>query len=133
MTATADLAIRARRAAFNHAIAEGNAAAIGPLLTRDCVMITGTDSALITGRNAQVKVWQREFTAAHRLIYVRMPETILVSEVEPVALEQGRWHGSERDAKGSGDAYAASGTYAAKWREIGNQWVIEAEIFVTMS
>ena len=27
----------------------------------------------------------------------------------------------------------ASGTYAAKWREVGGAWVIEAEIFLTLA
>jgi len=128
MTAPAELAIRARRAAFNRAIAEGDAAAIGPLLACDCVMVTGTDSAVIAGRHAQVKVWQREFAASRRLVYVRTPGTITVSPVEPIALEQGEWQGSEQ----TDGALAASGVYTAKWRETGGQWVIEAEIFVTL-
>jgi ketosteroid isomerase-like protein len=125
---TTELAIRARRAAFNRAIADGDAAAIGPLLARDCVMLTGTDSAVIAGRNAQLKVWQREFAALGRLVYARMPDAITVSPVEPIALEQGAWQGCE---KGS-NMVAASGVYTAKWREIGGQWMIEAEIFVTL-
>lgn len=48
---TPDLAIRARRAAFNRATADADAAAIGPILARNCVMVTGTDSAVIAGRN----------------------------------------------------------------------------------
>ncbi|MBT2186575.1 DUF4440 domain-containing protein [Sphingobium nicotianae] len=132
MTATAELAIRARRAAFNRVIAQGDAAAIGPLLARDCVMITGTDSAVIAGRNAQVKVWQREFAAPAsrpgRLVYVRTPGVITVSSVEPIALEQGEWQGSDA-ATG---ALAAAGLYTAKWREVSGLWVIEAEIFVTL-
>ncbi|WP_380872243.1 DUF4440 domain-containing protein [Sphingomonas sp. DBB INV C78] len=133
MTATAEIAIRARRAAFNRAIAEGDTAVIGPILARDCVMVTGTDSAVIAGRNAQLKVWQREFAApkagsGSRLVYVRTPGTITVSPVEPIALEQGEWQGSEQ----AGGPPAASGLYSAKWREQGGQWVIEAEIFVTL-
>lgn len=128
MTATADLAIRTRRAAFNRAIAEGDAAAIGAILARDCIMVTGTDSAVIAGRNAQVKVWQREFAAPNRLVYVRTPGTITVSPVDPIALEQGEWQGADK----AGGALAASGVYTAKWREVGGQWVIEAEIFVTL-
>ena len=127
-----DLTIRTRRAAFNRAIAEGDTAAIGPLLARDCVMVTGTDSAVIAGRNAQVKVWQREFAAARsvgrRTIYVRTPASITLSPLEPIALEQGAWQGSDA-ATG---ALAASGLYSAKWRETGGLWVIEAEIFVTL-
>lgn len=124
-----EIAIRARRAAFNRAIAQGDAAAIGPMLARDCVMVTGTDSAVIAGRMAQVKVWRREFGDSGRMIYVRMPESVAVSPVEPIAMEHGRWHG----AQGGSDAPEASGTYAAKWREVSGEWVIEAEIFVTFS
>ena len=126
---TPDLLIRTRRAAFNQAIIEGDSAAIGPILARDCVMLTGTDSAVIAGRNAQVKVWQREFASPRRLIYVRTPESITASPVEPIALEQGRWEGRES----SGDAIAASGIYTAKWRELPAGWVIEAEIFLTLA
>jgi len=127
-----DLLIRARRAAFNRAIAEGDAAAIGPILGKDCVMVTGTDSAVIAGRNAQVKVWQREFAAqkssmGNRLIYTRLPTTIIASPVEPIAHEQGEWQGADPSG-----AVLASGVYSAKWREVGGHWVIEAEIFVTL-
>lgn len=127
MTTAAALTIRARRAAFNRAIAEADADAIGPLLARDCVMVTGTDSAVIAGRMAQVKVWRRDFAAAGRLVYVRLPSEVIVSPIEPIAFERGDWHGSGAD----GDV-VASGLYTAKWREIGGQWVIEAELFVTL-
>ncbi|QUT06000.1 nuclear transport factor 2 family protein [Sphingobium phenoxybenzoativorans] len=128
MSPATELAIRARRAAFNRAIAEGDATVIGPLLARDCVMVTGTDSAVIAGRNAQVKVWGREFASPHRLVYDRKPDVITVSPVEPIALEQGEWQGVDKNT----GAFAASGVYTAKWRETGGQWVIEAEIFVTL-
>ena len=127
-----DLLIRTRRAAFNRAIAQGDAQAIGPILARDCMMITGTDSAVIAGRNAQVKVWQREFASPRRLVYTRTPGSITPSPIEPIALEQGEWQGSERLSDGSSGAVAASGVYTAKWRDVGGQWVIEAEIFVTL-
>jgi len=124
----AELAIRSRRAAFNRAIAEGDAAAIGPILARDCVMITGSDSAVMAGRMAQVKVWRREFAHAGRMIYLRTSESVTVSPVEPIAMEHGRWQGTADD----GEAALASGTYAAKWREVAGDWVIEAEVFVTL-
>ncbi|WP_232494338.1 nuclear transport factor 2 family protein [Novosphingobium kaempferiae] len=124
-----ELAIRARRAAFNRAIAEGDAAAIAPLLAKDCVMVTGSDSAVIAGRMAQVKVWKREFAHAGRLVYVRTPESVTLSPVEPIAMEHGRWQGTEAGS----DTPLASGTYAAKWRDVAGAWVIEAEVFVTMT
>lgn len=127
--ATAELAIRSRRALFNRAIAEGDIGAIGPLLARDCVMLTGTDSAVIAGRLAQVKVWRREFAAGSaRAIYVRAPEACQISAVEPIAMEHGSWRATAADG-----ACTASGTYAAKWRLTDGEWVIEAEVFVTLA
>lgn len=125
----AELAIRARRAAFNRAIAEGNAAAIGPILARDCVMVTGTDSAVISGRMGQVKVWRREFASPARLVYARIPDQVTISPVEPIAMEHGRWEGIDSTS----DVMAAAGTYTAKWRELGGLWVIEAELFLTLA
>lgn len=121
-----NLVVRSRRAAFNRAIAQGDAAAIGPILARDCVMITGTDSAVIVGRLAQVKVWRREFGHADRLVYVRTTDRVEPSPAEPLAMEYGRW----RDA-GSGPP-RAFGSYCAKWRLSEGTWVIEAEIFITL-
>ncbi len=125
----AELAIRARRAAFNRAIAEGDAAAIGPILARDCVMVTGTDSAVILGRMGQVKVWRREFASPARLVYARIPDQVTISPVEPIAMEHGRWEGIDSTS----DVMAAAGTYTAKWRELGGVWVIEAELFLTLA
>lgn len=126
-SATAELAIRARRAAFNRAIATGDAQAIGSFLARDCVMVTGTDSAVITGRMAQVKVWRSQFGAAAREVFVRTPDTVTVSAAEPIAMEQGRW-----DTLLPPGGNGASGSYCAKWREVAGAWVIEAEVFVTL-
>ncbi|MDF2640129.1 MAG: nuclear transport factor 2 family protein [Novosphingobium lindaniclasticum] len=123
-----ELAIRARRAAFNRAIAEGDAGVIAPLLARDCVMLTGTDSAVISGRMGQVKVWRREFAGPARLIYTRTTERVVLSPVEPIALEHGHWEGIDSTS----DVLTASGVYTAKWRELGGEWVIEAEVFLTL-
>lgn len=91
MTATADLAIRLRRASFNRALADADLAAIGPILAQDVVMVTGTDSGVIAGRKEQLMAWKREFAAPDRSIYTRTPDTILVSPVEPIAFEHGQW------------------------------------------
>ncbi len=124
-----DLAIRLRRAAFNRALAEADIAAIGPLLAPNAVLVTGSDSAVIAGRKAQILTWKREFAAPKRIVYSRRPESIEASGVEPLALEHGRWTGT---AAAGGEALAA-GTYVAKWRRLGADWVIEAEIFITLT
>lgn len=123
-----DLAIRLRRAEFNRALAEADLAAIGPLLARDAVLVTGIDSALLLGRKAQLLAWKREFAAPDRTIYTRLPQTIEASPVEPIALEQGRWSGATLSRQA-----LASGSYAAKWRLSDGAWVIEAELFVTLA
>ncbi|MDO7841054.1 nuclear transport factor 2 family protein [Sphingomonas immobilis] len=125
MTAAANLAIRLRRAAFNRALVEGDLQAIGPILAPDAVLVTGSDSAVLAGRKAQLLAWKREFAAAPRTLYVRTPERIVASPVEPVALEHGRWAAT--------GAMIASGDYSAKWRETAGGWVIEAEIYLTLA
>jgi len=121
-----DLAIRMRRAAFNTALAAADLAAIGPLLAPDAVLVAGTDSAVIAGRKAQLLAWKREFAAADRTVYRRLPERVELSPVAPLAMEHGRWEGTSLSG-----AALASGTYAAKWRKLGADWVIEAEIYLT--
>ncbi|MCI4590484.1 nuclear transport factor 2 family protein [Sphingobium sp. BYY-5] len=129
MTATADLAIRLARATFNRALAEADLDAIAPLLARDAILVTGSDSAVIAGRKAQLLAWKREFASADRLIYSRTPGNITVSPVEPIAMEQGHWQGVAADTGRT----LASGSYAAKWRKAGDAWVIEAEIYLTLT
>jgi ketosteroid isomerase-like protein len=129
MTASAELAIRMNRAAFNRALAEADLAAIGPLLAPDAVLVAGTDSALLSGRKAQLLAWKREFAASPRTFYARQPETVTVSPVEPIAFEHGRWEGVSTEA----GAPVASGDYTAKWRRIGADWLIEAELYLTLA
>lgn len=123
-----DLAIRARRAEFNRALAEADLGAIGPLLAPDCVLVAGTDSALLSGRKAQLLAWKREFAAADRTVYRRIPERIELSPIAPMALEHGNWQGVTLSG-----APLASGTYAAKWRKTAGEWLIEAEIYLTLA
>jgi len=129
VTPPCELSIRLRRAAFNRALAEGDLAAIGPLLAVNAVLVTGSDSAVLAGRKAQLLAWKREFASPARTTYTRTPESIVASGVEPMAMEHGSWQGV---AKATGEVLA-SGTYSAKWRKTGADWVIEAEIFLTLA
>jgi len=129
MNASADLAIRLRRAAFNRALAEGDTDAIGALLAPEAILVTGTDSGVIAGCKAQIMTWKRDFAAAERTVYTRTPDSIVVSTVEPIALEQGHWQCVAVDD----GRCIASGGYSAKWRVLGGDWMIEAEIYVTLA
>jgi len=129
MTKHVDLAIRMRRAAFNRALADADLSSIGSLLAPHGILVTGTDSAVLSGRKEQLQIWKREFAAAERTIYLRTPDTVVASPVEPIAMEHGQWQGTRA---GSGESLAF-GSYAAKWRKIGTEWVIEAEIYLTLA
>ncbi|CAH0496806.1 hypothetical protein NVSP9465_01853 [Novosphingobium sp. CECT 9465] len=126
---TAEIQIRLRRAEFNRAIAAADLTAINAILSPDVVMIAGTDSAVISGRKAQSLAWKREFSATPRTVYTRTTETVIASAVEPVAMEYGRWRGIADDQA----APSASGAYAAKWRNVREEWLLIAEIFVTLA
>jgi ketosteroid isomerase-like protein len=129
MTAAADLAIRMARATFNRALAEADLKAIEPLLARDAVLVTGSDSAVIAGRKAQLLAWKREFASSDRLVYRRSPDSVTISPVEPIALEHGEWQGIAADT----GRMLAAGRYTAKWRDIGGTWIIEAELYLTLA
>lgn len=125
---SSELAIRLRRAAFNRALADADLDAIGTLLVAQAMLVTGTDSAVLSGRKAQLQAWKREFAAQDRTIYARLPDRIEISAVEPVALEHGKWQA----ISASGRALAA-GSYTAKWRKVDDAWMIEAEIYLTLA
>ncbi|OYW47756.1 MAG: DUF4440 domain-containing protein [Novosphingobium sp. 12-63-9] len=115
MNAAPDLAIRLRRAEFNRALRDSDLAAIGPILASNAILITGSDSAIIAGRKAQLIAWKREFAAKEPTVYIRTPSEIVASSVEPIALEHGRWQGMDPSTRKA----RASGLYTAKWRSNG--------------
>jgi Domain of unknown function (DUF4440) len=125
----AELQIRLRRAAFNRALAEADLSFVGLILSPEVVLVTGTDSAVISGRKAQLAVWKREFGATPRTIYTRTTQSVVASPLEPIAMEHGHWQGV---TDGSATIVAA-GTYAAKWRRYDKAWLLVAEIFVTLA
>ena len=125
--ATAEQQIRARRAAFNRAIAHGDLMIIGAVLADNAQIVTGADSLVFSGKAAELKLWSEDLAAPSRAIYVRTPDRISVSPVAPMAMEAGRYKGV--DTKSAKDW--SSGVYSAKWRRIGGHWLIESETYMT--
>ena len=122
-----ELAIRARRAAFNRALQDADLGAISALLMPNAVLVTGTDSAVLAGRRAQLLAWKREFAAAERTTYVRTPDRVEDSAIGPIALEYGAWK-----QLGAWETVLTYGTYVAKWRQMRGEWMIVAEVFLTL-
>lgn len=119
--------VRAARAAFNKAIAEADAAAIGKILAEDTVLVAGTNSDVISGRAEQVGVWEADFADPARLVYVRKTDKVTLSPLYPMAMEAGTWRG----APAGNDNDWVGGSYSAKWRFIDGHWQVEAETYMT--
>ena len=123
MTAPED-AIRARRRLTNKLIAAHEAGRLRPFLHAQVKVIAG-DGALIVGADAVVEAFGAQFKDPAFVTYVRTPETVELDQAGERAAEAGRWVGTWRQAR-------MAGTYLATWRRITGQWVIEAEMYVTL-
>ena len=119
--------VRAQRQVFNQAIAEKDLQSIESVLDKNVLLLTGTDSDLYSGVDAQLAIWRDDFSREDRAVYKRTPGCIRVSPVAPVALEYGTWRGEKVNAAGD----FAAGSYAAKWRKANGRWRLESEIFAT--
>jgi ketosteroid isomerase-like protein len=119
--------IREQRITFNTAIGRADIAGLESILHENIVLITGTNSDIYLGRDAQVNLWKEDFAQAERAVYVRTSDCIRVSPLVSIAMETGSWRGVfNTDA----DSFAA-GSYAAKWRKQDGAWLLESEIFAT--
>lgn len=119
--------IKDQRGIFNRAIRHLDIAAISTVLTEDVILITGTDSDVYRGREAQLDIWRADKEGRGRAIYVRTPACVQVSPAFPIALEYGTWHGGESHEAAS----FASGSYTAKWRLTEGTWLLEVETYMT--
>ncbi|MBT8337603.1 MAG: nuclear transport factor 2 family protein [Gemmatimonadetes bacterium] len=64
------------------------------------------------------------------LYFVRTPDELELDEAGGRAIEMGRWAGRETVA--GAEQSAGQGRYTAYWRRVGGEWVIHAEVFVTL-
>jgi ketosteroid isomerase-like protein len=124
MTAPED-AIRARRRLTNKLIGAHEAGRLKPFFAPDIRLIAG-DGALILGAEAVVEAFAGQFADPDFVTYLRTPETVEVDAAGERAAEHGRWTADWRGA-------AMAGTYLAVWRKTLGQWVIESELYVTLS
>jgi hypothetical protein len=120
VTAAED-AIRARRRLTNKLIAARAAERLRPFFMGDARLIAG-DGGLILGADAIVEAFAAQFRAPGFIAYVRTTETVEPDQAGQRAAETGRWTGA-----------GMSGAYMACWRKVTGQWVIESELFVTLS
>lgn len=122
-------AIAAARADFNTALAARDMDAISSVLAEAVTLVPGDDAVLIEGRQAQLEAWQSIFANLPDVSYLRAPARIEIGEDGDLAAETGRWRGAWSS---EGFSIRYTGRYFAKWRFDGANWVIEAEVFVTL-
>ncbi|MFN3584627.1 YybH family protein [Phenylobacterium sp.] len=118
-------AIRARRRLTNKMIAAHDAARLRPFFAPDVKLIVG-DGGLILGVEAVIQAFAGQFADADFITYVREADTVKLDAAGARAAEHGRWTARWK----TGDM---GGTYLAAWRKVTGQWVIESELYVTLT
>jgi ketosteroid isomerase-like protein len=124
MTAPED-AIRARRRLTNKLIAAHDAQRLRPFFAGDVRLIVG-DGALVLGVDEVVSAFAAQFADPSFKTYVRETATVELDAEGARAAEQGRWTAYWGET-------TMTGTYLAVWRKVTGQWVIESELYITLT
>lgn len=125
----AETAIRARRKLTNKLIAGHEAERLRPFLAPDMKLISG-EGGLLLGADAVVEAFAGQFRDPDFVAYVRTTASVDVDAAGERAAERGDWVAKWRPTAGAPDL---AGTYLAVWRKAVGQWVLEAELYVTLT
>ena len=128
MTSPTD-AVKARRKLTNRLIAAQDAARLKPFFHPEMTVIAG-DGSRLTGAAVVLEAFAAQFADPAFVTYERTAETVELDDSEARAAESGRWRALWRGAAGE---TTLTGTYLAAWRKVTGQWVIESELFVTLT
>ena len=115
--------IKANRAASNASIAKHDVEGISKYWLPDFVQVRGNATFLV-GKDTIIKTWKELFKTNPEVSYIRNPSEIIISNNDTLAWEKGSWIGIK--------SYSKGGNYSAMWRKIDKQWMIQAEIFVSL-
>lgn len=121
----AEAAIRARRKLTNKLIAAHEADWLRPFLDPKMTLIAG-DGSVISGAPAVVAAFEAQFADPDFVTYLRATEDVEIDGLGERAAERGSWTGTWRSGP------VLSGTYLAVWKKVTGQWVLEAELYVTL-
>lgn len=123
-----EAAIRAAREQSNRAIARHDVDAVISFLDADFVIIVST-GAILHSRDEMSKEFTQHFAEFPDVVYVRAPTDITVSDVYPLAIENGTWVGTRTTPNGG---LKNGGKYTAGWRKIEGVWKIHSELYVAL-
>ena len=123
-TVNKDIAlIRSLRAASNEAIANHDINKMASFWLDDMVLVRG-NSTHLTGKDTIVATWKKLFIENPKVLYVRTPSQIVISNNDTLAWETGTWKAF--------NSYSNGGNYSAMWKKSDNTWKILAELFVSL-
>ena len=122
---TGEDAIRARRRLTNRLIAAHDSARLRPFLDTAINLISG-DGSILIGAAAVVGAFEAQFRDPAFVTYVRPPDSVRLDADGARAAEAGAWTAQWRGAE-------MSGTYLACWKKAVGQWVIESELYITLT
>jgi uncharacterized protein (TIGR02246 family) len=118
--------IRAARTRSNAAIAKHDLDGIARAWMPDVHIVSST-SAQGSGRDANQQRMAQQFKNRPDTLYVRRTGSVEIYQPWAVAAEHGEWTGSWTEPDGKVEI---AGTYLAQWRQVGGQWLIQAELYV---
>lgn len=125
----AETAVRARRKLTNKIIAAHEAQRLRPFMASDVKLVTG-EGGLILGADAVVEAFAGQFADPSFITYVRTTREVHVDQAEARCAESGEWTARWRGGTGE---QQLSGVYMAAWKKQVGQWVLESELYVTLS
>lgn len=124
----AESAVRARRKLTNKLIAAHEAHRLRPFMTAEVTLIAG-DGGVILGAEAVIEAFAAQFADPSFDTFERTTETVEVDAAGARAAERGAWRALHRGEA----APRSAGAYLAVWRKITGQWMIESELYVTLT
>lgn len=129
MRSSDESAIRTARDASNRAIAAHDLAAVAAVWLPEYHSVASTN-AQANGRNAARANFAQYFKTRPDVVYRREPTTITVNASWGQSGESGRWNGSWTQPDG---VTRVGGIYFAKWKKVGEHWLLLSETFVQTS
>ncbi|MEP6492235.1 MAG: nuclear transport factor 2 family protein [bacterium] len=121
-------AIRSARARSNSAIQSHNLDSLASVWLPEYVSVSSTNARSV-GRDSARANFMNLFATRPGVIFVRTPQTIRVNPAWRQAGESGHWTGHWSATDG---VVRVSGDYFAKWRKVGDKWLLVAETFVQL-
>jgi ketosteroid isomerase-like protein len=115
--------IKSNRAASNEAITKHDVNGISKFWMDDFVQVIGRGT-YETGKENIAASWKALFNSSPQISYVRNPEEIIISDNDTLAWERGKWIGIH--------SYSKGGNYAAMWIKRNGNWMLKAELFVSL-